>query len=131
MQEGAHDVQRIKAVYNAAWPENWGAVAMTDAEFDALATARQKIVAPELGILGEAHGQTIGFARALPDLNRALKYTKRGGLLGGAWQLYPQKAQIKLCRILGLGVLPASQKTGAAGVLFCETATRAKQRGYR
>src|SRR4029434_4001942 len=47
MKEFAHDVQRIKAVYNAAWHENWGAVAMTDAEFDALATDLKKIVDPE------------------------------------------------------------------------------------
>jgi len=131
MKEFAHDVQRIKAVYNAAWQENWGAVAMTDAEFDALATDLKKIVDPELVILAEAHGQTIGFALSLPDINRALKYNKRGGLLGGVWHLYTKKAQINLCRILVLGVLPAYKKTGAAGVLFFETATRAKHLGYR
>jgi len=131
MKEFAHDVQRIKAVYNAAWHENWGAVAMTDAEFDALATDLKKIVDPELVILAEAHGQTIGFALSLPDINQALKYNKRGGLLGGVWHLYTKKAQINLCRILVLGVLPAYQKTGAAGVLFFETARRAKRLGYR
>src|SRR5262245_5308236 len=42
-----------------------------------------------------------------------------------------KKAQINLCRILVLGVLPAYKKTGAAGVLFFETAARAKRLGYR
>jgi GNAT superfamily N-acetyltransferase len=131
MQNFAHDVQRIKAVYNAAWHENWGAVAMTDAEFDALATDLKRIVDPELVILAEAHGQTIGFALSLPDINQALKYNKRGGLLGGVWHLYTKKKQIDRCRILVLGVLPAYKKTGAAGVLFFETAVRAKRLGYR
>jgi GNAT superfamily N-acetyltransferase len=131
MHDFAHEVQRIKTVYNAAWHENWGAVAMTDAEFDALTTDLKKIVDPELVILAEAHGQTIGFALSLPDINQALKYNKRGGLLGGVWHLYTKKAQINRCRILVLGVLPAYQKTGAAGVLFFETAMRAKRLGYR
>jgi GNAT superfamily N-acetyltransferase len=131
MKDFAHDVQRIKAIYNAAWQENWGAVAMTDAEFDALARDLKRIVDPELVILAEAHGQTIGFALSLPDINQALQYNKHGGLLGGVWHLYTKKAQINRCRILVLGVLPAYQKTGAAGVLFFETATRAKRLGYR
>jgi GNAT superfamily N-acetyltransferase len=131
MKDFAQDVQRIKAIYNVAWHENWGAVAMTDAEFDALATDLKKIVDPELVILAEAHGQTIGFALSLPDINQALKYNKRGGLLGGVWHLYTKKKQINRCRILVLGVLPAYKKTGAAGVLFFETAARAKHLGYR
>jgi GNAT superfamily N-acetyltransferase len=131
MKDFAHDVQRIKAVYNAAWHENWGAVAMTDAEFDALAADLKRIVDPDLVILAEAHGQTIGFALSLPDINQALKYNKHGGLLGGLWHLYTKKNQINLCRILVLGVLPEYKKTGAAGVLFFETAARAKHLGYR
>ena len=119
MQAFARDVQRIKAVYNAAWHENWGAVPMTDAEFDVLTADLQKIIDPELVILAEVRGQTIGFALSVPDINRALKYNKRGGLLGGLWHLYTKKAQINLCRILELGVLPAYQKNGGSrGALF-------------
>jgi GNAT superfamily N-acetyltransferase len=131
MRDFAQDVQRIKAVYNAAWQANWGAVAMTDAEFDALAHDLKRIVEPDLVILAEAHGQLIGFALSLPDINRALKYNKNGRLLGGVWHLYTKKKEINLCRILVLGVLPGYHKTGAAGVLFFETAARAKQLGYR
>jgi hypothetical protein len=131
MKDFAHDVQRIKTIYNAAWQANWGAVAMTDAEFDALTHDLKRIVEPELVILAEAHSQTIGFALSLPDINQALQYNKRGGLLGGVWHLYTKKAQINRCRILVLGVLPAYYKTGAAGVLFFETAVRAKRLGYR
>jgi hypothetical protein len=60
-----------------------------------------------------------------------LQYNKRGGLLGAVWHLSTKKAQINRCRILVLGVLPAYHKTGAAGVLFFEMATRAKRLGYR
>ena len=47
------------------------------------------------------------------------------------WHLYTKKSRINRCRILVLGVLPAYHKTGAAGVLFLETATRAKRLGYQ
>jgi GNAT superfamily N-acetyltransferase len=131
MKEFARDVQRIKAIYNTAWQENWGAVPMTDAEFDALARDLKRIVDPELVILAEAHGQTIGFALSLPDINQALQYNQRGGVLRGVWHLYTKKSRINRCRILVLGVLPVYHKTGAAGVLFLETATRAKRLGYQ
>jgi GNAT superfamily N-acetyltransferase len=131
MQDFTNDVQRIKAVYNTAWQSNWGAVAMTDAEFDALAHDLKRIVAPDLVLLAEAKGQLIGFALSLPDINRALKHNRHGGLLRGLWHLYTKKNQINLCRIVVLGVLPQYQKTGAAGVLFFETAARAKTLGYK
>jgi hypothetical protein len=91
---------------------------MTDAEFDALARALKRIVAPELVILAEVHGQTIGFALSLPDINQALQYNKRGGLLGCVWHLYTKKAQINRCRILVLGVPRPTKNGGSRGPLF-------------
>jgi hypothetical protein len=40
------------------------------------------------------------------------------------------KRKINLVRIIVLGVLPEYQNSGAAGVLFYETAARAKSLGY-
>ncbi|MDE3057517.1 MAG: GNAT family N-acetyltransferase [Bacteroidota bacterium] len=131
MKDFKGEVDRIKQIYNSAWSHNWGAVPMTDAEFDALAKDLKPIVVPELVIMAEAKGRPIGFALSLPDINIALKYNKNGGLLTGLWHLYTKKKEINLVRIIVLGVVPEHQRSGAAGVLFYETAARAKKLGYQ
>lgn len=131
MKDFSNEVKRIKEVYNGAWQYNWGAVAMTDEEFDALANDLKMVVEPDLVLIAESKGKIIGFGLSLPDINVALKYNKNGGLIGGLWHLYTKKKKINLCRVIVLGVLPEYQKTGAAGVLFYETAVRAKKLGYQ
>ena len=125
------DVELIKDVYNKAWAKNWGAVPMTDDEIDALAADLKPIVVPELVLFAEIQGKTIGFALSIPDINVALRYNENGGLLTGLYHLYTKKKEIDLVRIIVLGVLPEFRSTGAAGVLFYETAARAKKLGYK
>jgi GNAT superfamily N-acetyltransferase len=131
MKDFANEVKRIKVVYNAAWHYNWGAVAMTDEEFDALANDLKMVVEPDLVIIAESKGKMVGFGLSLPDINVRLKENKNGGLLGGIMRLMVFKKKINLVRIIVLGVLPEFQRSGAAGVLFYETAVRAKRLGYQ
>ena len=131
MKDFKNEVRRIKEVYNAAWQYNWGAVAMTDAEFDALADDLKMVVEPELVLIAESKGKMVGFGLSLPDINVRLKDNKNGGLLGGLLRLLVFKKKIDLVRIIVLGVIPEFQKSGAAGVLFYETAVRAKKLGYQ
>jgi GNAT superfamily N-acetyltransferase len=131
MKDFKNEVRRIKEVYNAAWHYNWGAVAMTDEEFDALAEDLKMVVEPELVLIAESKGKMVGFGLSLPDINIRLKDNKNGGLLGGLLRLLVFKKKIDLVRIIVLGVIPEYQKTGAAGVLFYETAVRAKKLGYQ
>ncbi len=130
MKRFKEEVGRVKEIYNKAWAKNWGAVPMTDAEMDALAADLKPVIVPGLVLFAEAQGKTLGFALSLPDINIALKYNKNGGLLTGLYHLYTKKKEINLVRIIVLGVLPEYQSTGAAGVLFYETAARAKKLGY-
>ncbi|TAK54094.1 MAG: GNAT family N-acetyltransferase [Bacteroidetes bacterium] len=130
MNDFQNEIKRIKKVYNGAWQYNWGAVPMTDEEFDALANDLKPIVVPELVIMAEYKGELIGFGLSLPDLNMALKYNKKGYLLPGLYCMYRYKKLINKVRIIVLGVLPEYQKTGAATVLFYETASHAKKLGY-
>lgn len=125
------DVNRVKEIYNKAWAKNWGAVPMTDEEIDAMAVDLKPIIVPGLVLFAEAGGKTVGFALSLPDINMALKYNKNGSLLPGLFHLYTKKKKINTVRIIVLGVLPECQSTGAAGVLFYETAARAKALGYQ
>ncbi len=131
MKDFDNEVKRIKEVYNGAWQYNWGAVPMTDEEFEALAADLKMVIEPDLVLLAESKGKIIGFGLSLPDINIPLKYNKNGGLIGGLWHLYTKKKKINLCRVIVLGVLPEFKKTGAAGVLFYETAVRAKKLGYQ
>ncbi|HEY4612308.1 MAG TPA: hypothetical protein VII11_04945 [Bacteroidota bacterium] len=131
MKRFNEEVQLVKQIYNTAWAKNWGAVPMTGEEIDALAADLKAVVEPELIIFAEVKGRTIGFALSLPDINLALKHNKKGRLLPGLWHLYTRKKEIDGVRILVLGVLPEYQRSGAAGVLFYETKTRAQKLGYR
>ena len=131
MKDFKNEVRRIKEVYNAAWQYNWGAVAMTDAEFDALAEDLKMVVEPELVLIAESKGTMVGFGLSLPDINVRLKANKNGGLIGGLLRLLVFKKKIDLVRVIVLGVIPEFQRSGAAGVLFYETAVRAKKLGYR
>ncbi len=124
------EVKLIKDVYNKAWAKNWGAVPMTDAEIDALAADLKPIVVPGLVLFAQIQGKTIGFALSIPDINMALIHNNNGSLLSGLFHLYTKKKKINLVRIIVLGVLPEYQSSGAAGVLFYETAARAKALGY-
>ncbi|MBI2620102.1 MAG: hypothetical protein HYW57_08485 [Ignavibacteriales bacterium] len=125
------DVQRIKDVYNKAWVHNWGEVPMTDAEINALAADLKPVVVPDLVIFAESRGKTVGFALSLPDINAALKSNTRGWLIPGLVRLALHKKRINTVRIIVLGVLPEHQASGAAGVLFYETAARARKLGYQ
>lgn len=124
------EVKILKDIYNRAWQYNWGAVPMTDEEFDALAKDLRPVVVPELVIIAEYKGEPIGFSLTLPDLNVALKHNRNGYLLPGLYCLLRYKKSIKNCRIMVLGVIREFQKTGAASVLFYETAVRGIRAGY-
>ncbi|MBI1806719.1 MAG: GNAT family N-acetyltransferase [Ignavibacteria bacterium] len=130
MKDFNSEVALIKSIYNRAWQYNWGAVPMTDEEFDAMAKDLKPVVVPELVIIAEYKGEPIGFALSLPDLNIALKYNAKGYLLPGLLRLFWHKKKINWARIIVLGVIPERQKTGAAGVLFYETAKRCVEKGY-
>jgi hypothetical protein len=130
MKDFDNEVRRIKKVYNGAWAYNWGAVPMTDAEFDALAADLKPVVVPDLVIMAEKEGELIGFALSLPDINMALKYNKSGMLITGLYHLFTKKKKIDRVRIIVLGVMPEFKQSGAASVLFYETAIRARKLGY-
>jgi hypothetical protein len=124
------EIKIIKDVYNKAWQNNWGAVPMTDAEFDSLARDLKPVVDPDLLLIAEYKGEIIGFALTMPDLNIALKYNRGGRLLPGIIRLFLHKKKINWARIIVLGVVREYQKTGAANVLFYETARRGIAKGY-
>jgi GNAT superfamily N-acetyltransferase len=124
------ELEQVKAIYNTAWAANWGAVAMTDEEIEAMAADLKQIIVPEVVLFAEKDGKTVGFALSVPDINIPLRYNTNGYLLPGIARLLWHKKKINLVRIIALGVLPEYLSTGIAGVLFYETAARARPLGY-
>ncbi|MGH7752590.1 MAG: GNAT family N-acetyltransferase [Gemmatimonadales bacterium] len=118
MKEFGAEVERIKALYNAAWEKNWGFVPLTGAEIDHLAKQLKPVVVPELVVFAERAGQIIGFAVALPDFNVALKVNRSGRLFPGILKILWASRKISRIRILLLGVLPEYRKTGADALMY-------------
>lgn len=131
MAKFENEINVIRDLYNRAWQSNWGAVPMTEEEFDALAKDLKPIVNPNLVIIAEYKGEPIGFSLALPDFNIALKNNRRGYLLPGIIRLLWHRKKIDMIRILVLGVVKEYQRTGASILLFYETAKRGLENGYK
>ena len=130
MKKFDEEIALIKELYNRAWQYNWGAVAMTSEEFDALAKDLKPVVDPYLVIIAEYKGEPVGFSLSLPDLNVAFKHNRRGYLLPGLYCLWRYKKEITRARIIVLGIVPERLKTGAGSLLFYETGKRCIEHGY-
>jgi GNAT superfamily N-acetyltransferase len=121
------EVERVKALYNRCWEDNWGAVPMTDREIDHLAAQFRPVVVPDLVPFAEKDGEPVGFGLALPDLNQVLRRYRNGRLLPAAldvlWSL--RRRRIRRARILLLGVLPEHRGKGIDAMLYHWIWTRA------
>ncbi len=119
------ELSRCKVIYNSAWQKNWGFAAMTDAEFDFLATHLKRWADPRMLLLAEVEGEAVGFSMTLPDLNEALRPLNGRlfsyGLPLGLWRFARQLKKIKTARLVTLGVLEGFRRRGVAELLILET----------
>ncbi len=117
----------LKDLYNRIWEANWGAVAMTDAEFDFLANDLKQAVGKfkDLVFYLIKDGQPIGFTLFLPDLNQVLIHNKSGAVLPALYHMATKTKHINLGRIVVLGVLPQYRGKGLDTVMYYEVLKRA------
>ena len=100
-----NEMDRIKKIYTEAWSENWGAVPLTEEEFDRIVGEFKLIYDRDLSFIAEYDGEPAGLSLVLPDMNQALK--KAGcrlfplGLLKILWH----KRKINSWRVPVMGVL--------------------------
>jgi GNAT superfamily N-acetyltransferase len=119
------DIRRCKTVYDGAWDVNWGYVPMSDVEFFHFAESLIGLVDPSLLLLAEADGQPVGFALTLPDFNEAMRPLNgrifHWGLPLGYLKFRRNCRQIKVGRLVALGVLEKYRRRGIAEMLIYRT----------
>ncbi len=128
------EIKKIKKIYNLAWSKNWGAIPMTDEEFEHLARDFKKIVDPDLVFIAEVDGEPAGFSMALPDINQLLiKLNGRLFPLGIFKLLWFTKFHkvIDGLRLLTMGVIHKYQKRGIDTVFYIDTYTNGVKKGYK
>ena len=69
MSKWESEARLMLDIYNDAWSDNWGHVAMRESEFKHLADEMKMIIDPTLIFFLELDGEPIGFSLTLPDVN--------------------------------------------------------------
>ncbi|MBW6514778.1 MAG: GNAT family N-acetyltransferase [Candidatus Syntrophosphaera sp.] len=67
------DLETIFRIYTEAWQYNWGAVPLTEKEFQHLVDSLLPLADPDLILFAELDGRPVGFSMALPNYNEVLK----------------------------------------------------------
>ncbi|HVR87279.1 MAG TPA: hypothetical protein VMU54_23345, partial [Planctomycetota bacterium] len=125
------ELKIITDIYNDAWQANWGFCPMTEAEVRFTAEDLKAILLPEFAYIAEIAGKPVGFAFALPDINRILKKC-RGSLLPFGWYhfLKFRLRKIPVIRIVALGVRKDLHASGLGTLLYQQFFTEGLARGY-
>ncbi|MDA0725853.1 MAG: hypothetical protein O3B25_16515 [Verrucomicrobia bacterium] len=126
------ETRLIMEIFNEAWSDNWGHVAMTEAEFKQLAKEMQQIIDPRLALIVEDAGVAVGFAVSLPDLNYAFKTIPSGRLLPtGIFKLLylATSGVIREIRMPLMGVRKSHHGKGLDAMLVWETQKAAVKMG--
>jgi GNAT superfamily N-acetyltransferase len=112
------DVDTFLEMYNRACGEMWGFVPLTRGEVHALGASLKWLLVPDLALLAEVDGKTVGVVIGLPDFNPVIK--KIGGRLFpfGFLKLLAAKKQIELFRVVSIDVVPEFQRWGLGLVLM-------------
>jgi len=130
MKDFFGDVARVWQVYCQAWSRNWGFIPMSREEFFAMGKEMKQILKPELPLIGEVHGQVVGFALALPDLNQALKPARGNLFPTGLLKILYYQRLVRSVRVLALGVTEPYRTSGLAAVFYANLVRTAQKLGY-
>jgi GNAT superfamily N-acetyltransferase len=130
MKQFQRELETVKDIYNSAWSHNWGYVAMTNEEIEAMAKRLKPLIVPELLIIAEVNGSPAAFFMAVPDYNQVLN--KMDGRMGpvGIVKFLWYSRKIRDIRVLTLGVKEEYRKRGIEGLLYLESFKAAMKKGY-
>ena len=115
------DTQKIRAVYNQAWQDNWGFVPFTEAEADHMAKEMRPLIVPGGTLIAEIDNVPIGFVIAIPDIHIALRKMNGRltwfGLPIGLLKLIYYRFTLRVARMVALGVVEKYRRAGVAEAL--------------
>jgi GNAT superfamily N-acetyltransferase len=127
-----HEMQRIRKIYAEAWSENWGAVPLTEKEFDRIVGELRLIYDKDLFFIAEYDGEPAGMSLVLPDMNQALKRVNGRLFPLGLLKILWYRRKINAWRMPILGVRQEHRMRGIEVALCCRTYDVAKRnRNYR
>jgi GNAT superfamily N-acetyltransferase len=125
------EVEAVWQVYNSAWSRNWGFVPMTKDEFLAQGKDMKQILVPDLVLIGEVGDRVVGFALALPDINRALKPAQGNLFPFGLLKILYYQRLVKNLRVVALGVVEEYRTAGVAAGFYSALIENARRLGYK
>lgn len=106
------DIETVFRLYTEAWQYNWGAVPMTEDEFQHLVDELLPLVDPDLVLFAEIDGKPVGFSLALPNYNEVLKVMKGKVNPLTLIKAAIAKKRISSARVIVMGVLDEYKNRG-------------------
>ncbi len=132
MKKFKAEVDAVRQTYNSAWDKNLGFVPMTHSEFNYLAKDLKMVLDPDFCLVAEHEGKIIGFALAIPDLNRILIKIKKGRLFPtGILKLLFGAKKVKFLRIIALGVIEDYRKVGIEACFYAQIIKKGFEKGIK
>lgn len=115
------EIEIIWGIYNSSWNANWGFVPMSKQEFKYAANEMKSFIRSEFCFIAEVNGEPAGFSLALPNINEVLKKIN-GSLFPLGWiKFLWSKSDIKIYRVVALGVNKKYRRLGIDAQLYYET----------
>ena len=125
MKNYEEDVQKVIDLSNKSLIDNWGYTTVTQAEAEAVAHDLKPIIQSKGVLFAEdSQGSPVGFAIAIPDINRLIKGLN-GHLFPFGWmKLLFGLPKLTSYRLFALGVLPEYHGKGIDSLIYhalCES----------
>jgi GNAT superfamily N-acetyltransferase len=134
LRRPADESERLAAVFNEAWKNNWGFVPFTEAEAKHMATEMRPIIDPRMTLIAEIDNAPIAFVICVPDINVALQRMNgrltRFGLPIGLIKLLYYRRKIRTARFIALGVVEKYRRAGIAETLVLQVMEEGASRGF-
>ena len=113
------DVQTVIALSNESLAINWGYSPVTDAEVKAMARDMKPVLHPKAVLFAEdGLGKPIGFAIAIPDINKLIKGLNGRMLPFGIFRLLFGLSRLTQYRMFALGVIPEYHGKGVDSLIY-------------
>jgi hypothetical protein len=132
LRNWAASIDKLTALYNDAWRDNWNAVAVSQAEGRLIGRLSLPVVKPSWIRMAELHGEPIAVVSQIPNVNEVLR--KLGGRLwplGWArllWHVHVRGTKTTRIPIIGVASKWRGTKIGSTAVslLLAEAIERAR-----